>query len=152
MSSGRTSSRPAPYASRAHSGSSPSGRNEVCEPVVPITSTFFLRSMEHCKRASTRQGPVECQAVPREKERHEVRRPVSNRTAPSRQGWARRISSNQRALSDSICNKSFHWKALSISDQSKKLQATARHPRAVHDGCASRLEDNPPSTVPRKIL
>lgn len=47
ISSGRTSSRPAPYANRAHSGNSPSGRKVVCEPVVPITSTFFLRSMEH---------------------------------------------------------------------------------------------------------
>lgn len=78
MSSGRTSSRPAPYASRAHSGSSPSGRKEVCEPVVPITSTFFLRSMEHCKRALTHQGPAESQAAPRGKGRHKVRQSISN--------------------------------------------------------------------------
>lgn len=64
MSSGRTSSRPAPYASRAHSGSSPSGRNEVWEPVVPITRTFFLRSMEHCKRASPHQGPGGARRLP----------------------------------------------------------------------------------------
>lgn len=54
-----------------------------------------------------------------------------------------------------IWDTSFSWKALSIFDQSKKLQAAARHPRAVYDGCsvcASRLEDNPPSTLPRKIL
>lgn len=84
MSSGRTSSRPVPYASRAHSGSSPSGRNEVCEPVVPITSTFFLRSMEHCKRESTHQGPAESQTAPGEKGRHKVRQSVSNRTAHNR--------------------------------------------------------------------
>lgn len=37
----------APYANGVHSGNSPSGRKMVCEPVVLIMSTFFLRSMEH---------------------------------------------------------------------------------------------------------
>lgn len=49
-SSGRVSSRPsAPYASRAHSGSSASDRKRVSVPVVPISSTFFFRSIVHCK-------------------------------------------------------------------------------------------------------
>lgn len=56
ISSGRsTSSRPAPYANRAHSGNSASGRKVVWEPVVPITSTFFLRSMEHLEGRNQRQ-------------------------------------------------------------------------------------------------
>lgn len=49
-SSGRVSSRPsAPYASRAHSGSSASDRKRVSVPVVPISSTFFFRSIVHCR-------------------------------------------------------------------------------------------------------
>lgn len=49
-SSGRVSSRPsAPYASRAHSGSSASDRKRVSVPVVPISSIFFFRSIVHCR-------------------------------------------------------------------------------------------------------
>lgn len=51
ISSGRASSRPsAPYASRAHSGSSASDRKRVSVPVVPIRRTFFFRSIEHYRK------------------------------------------------------------------------------------------------------
>lgn len=58
ISSGRASSRPsAPYASRAHSGSSASDRKRVSVPVVPIRSKFFFRSIEHYKKNRTRNAP-----------------------------------------------------------------------------------------------
>lgn len=56
-SSVRVSSRPSgPYASRAHSGSSASDRKRVSVPVVPISSKFFFRSIEHYKTFRTNKA------------------------------------------------------------------------------------------------